>query len=314
MSEKEAQPVGRDADDTISEDVLRKRKLELEVNELESKEKGYNKFLTYIPYITTIVAVVGLTLTAAGYFNDRQKEREANEKEGQARIEEQNIRAENLKREQRIRDENQIRNNVDQLFNSKEEQPAAKVPYLLDELARLIKRAEEPEVLKQKVTETLVRFISRDAEQLTPRHIRTDRYALEYWPDYKEYLKKHPEDNAFILDNYVEAFVNVYKKDPKYFSSIIDYKDSGFYLKPEDRRAESGTFFWFEELVMGFSMHLKMEGIAQEDIDYYIEQFQNEIKNPQLTKHLIEAKMFPHSDKVFAQQSQPNRSFDQRRR
>lgn len=285
MSENK-EPPATDMDDALAEVQLRKARLE--IAELERKQKWYNKFLAYLPLITTIVAVVGVLLAMAGFLADKEKERAA-------RVE-----------EQRLRDEGQIRINIDQLLNLDEKQPTAKVAYLLDDLVELIKRkpAEQQKESEKRVTEAIVRFISRDAELLTIRFVRIDRYAIEHWPGYKGYLEEHPDENAFILDNYIEAFTKIYKQDEEYFSKIIDYQRGGFDIGTK-RRTDSALFFWFGELVHGFAAHLKMSGMKKEDIRIYIEVFQAEINNPTITQHLIDEKVFPDPGEISKPLEQP---------
>lgn len=290
MPDKDEQPVNEDVSAVIAKAQL--EKLQLEIDDLKNKRKWDEKLLRYLPFLTTMVAVIGISLAAMGYFADREKERQATAKEREAKDE-----------EQRIRDEGQIRINVDQLISLDPKQPVAKVPYILNDLAELIKRKppEEQKTAERRVTEIIFQFISRDAELLTPRMTRTDKYAIEHWAGYQEHLKVNPEDNALILDNYIEAFVELHKKDPKYFSGIIDFKDDGYDIGKK-RRADRTLFFLFTELVEAFSAHLKMPGVTSDNLQFYIAQFQDAIKNPTITKHFIEQRVFPYSEIEMNQQ------------
>jgi hypothetical protein len=246
-------------------------KLKLEINELKNKSSFANTIPQYIPLMTTFIAVAGFCFTIYQFFAAQNKDRLAKEQE------------------QRLRDEDQIRTNIQQLLNldPKEEESVGRVFFLLQDLNTL---AERNPTEKQKITTSLVEFIQNDCDFNNLRHIRIDIAALQHWPSYREYLSKNASAHNFIMYKFFQALRHIHDEDVDYFESIEYEKGYGFRV---GRYTQEARYLKFMSLVSGYELHL----IILEDntlaVRKALERFREALNNPILTEQLINAGRFP---------------------
>lgn len=258
-------------------------KLNLEIQELKNKDSFANKLPQYIPLITTLIAVGGFCFTVYQFFEAQNKDRLAKE---EARNKDSLVR----EREQQLRDENQIRTNVEQLLtlDPKEEESVGRVFFLLEDLNVLVSRnpAERP-----KITNSLVEFIRNDCNFDNLRHIRIDIAALQHWPAYTSYLSENASAHNFIIYKYFQAFRHLHDEDKEYFESIEYETGYGFRVNRFSR--EESQYLRFVSLITGFGLHLKVMESDSSIAKDAMERFQQALNNPALTEQLINSKRFP---------------------
>lgn len=257
-------------------------KLKLEIQELKNKDNFANKLPQYIPLITTLIAVGGFCFTIYQFFEAQNKDRVAKE---EAQNKDRLIR----EHEQKLRDENQIRTNVEQLLNldPKEEESVGRVFFLLEDLNTLVSRNPSE---RQKITNSLVEFIRNDCNFDNIRHIRIDIAAIQHWPEYTNYLSEHRAAHNFIIYKYFQALRHVHDEDVEYFESIEYEMGYGFRV---NRFTEESRYLRFVSLVTGYGLHLKIlekNGVLAKDT---MQRFQEALNNPTLTEQLINSKRFP---------------------
>jgi hypothetical protein len=260
MVEKEP----RDSSNALADAQLEKLKLEIENLRTKKWEDRISKF---VPMVTALVAVIGLLITINQFTAQQRKDREA-------KVQEQNIK-----------DETQIRSNIDQLLSLTTDKnlTIARVSFLLEDLKALIKRRPDEQ---QKITEILSEFIQYDCNFNNLRDIRFDVAAVKRWEDYRAYLRNHSEVNDYIIDKYIEALGLIHDEDVPYFEAIQYEKGFGYKV---EKYTEPSRFERFIALVDGFSLHLgilneKSDGAAKQAV----QRFQREINNPTITKQLFE--------------------------
>lgn len=276
----QAQSVSQNTNEAIADGQL--EKLKLEIQELKNKDNFSNKLPQYIPLITTLIAVGGFCFTIYQFFEAQNKERLGKE-------DAQNKDRLTREQEQKLRDENQIRTNVEQLLNldPNEKESVGRAFFLLEDLNTLVSRNPTE---RQKITNSLVEFIRNDCNFDDVRHIRIDIAAMRHWPDYLNYLAETPSAHNFIIYKYFQALRHVHDEDVAYFESIEYEIGYGFRV---DRFTEESRYLRFVSLITGYGLHLgilEKNGVLAKDA---MQRFQDALKNPTLTEQLITSKRFP---------------------
>lgn len=273
-----AQGEGKNTNQALADAQL--EKVKLEIQELKNNDSFAGRFPQYIPLITTLIAVAGFCFTIYQFFEAQNKDRLAKE-------ETQNKDRLAKQQEQKLRDEDLIRTNVEKLLSvhPEKEESVGRVSFLLKDLSTLVER--NPSEM-QKVSDSLIEFIRNDCNFDNLRHIRIDIAALQHWPAYKKYLLDDAVAHTFITYKYFQAFRHVHDEDASYFESI-QYEDGhGFRVT---RYTEESRYLRFVSLIEGFESHLEL--MEKDTIKGDIKRFQEALNNPILTKQLIDSKRFP---------------------
>lgn len=241
--------------DTNETAALERKKLELEIKDLEEKRNTWSKASQILPLLTTFIAVAGLLLTIYKDRTDR-------------------------KRELAARDTGHIRDDMNQLLSlaPDKETSTGMVSFLLDDLNQLVERNADRRGV---VSNALITFIREDCDFDKLRHIHLDIECIERWGDYKKYLIDNPYDHAFIVYKFFQSFRHLHDEDQDYFENIK-------YVKEEDRfEVESMTevetrYLRFLALMRAYTLHLEL--LKPEAKKEAIKQFQQAMNNASLTE------------------------------
>jgi hypothetical protein len=246
------------------------KKINLEISELKNKDRWENiPPSQYIQLFTTFIAVCGFIFTIFQFFQGQKKDRTVKEEE------------------KRLRDESQIRNDIEQLLSldSEKEKAVGEVFFLLKDLNTL---ADRNPAERQKITTALIEFIQNDCNFDNLRHIRIDIAVLKNWSDYQEYLSQNASYHDFVMYKYFQAFRHMHDEDKIYFESIKyknkDKKDDGFDVS---RYTEEDRFLKFTSLISGYEIHLKILKGNQKAIQEETERFSEALNNTTLTYQLF---------------------------
>lgn len=212
----------------ISTESLQQEKLQLEIGELKRKNNWRTELGQSIPFLTTLVAVVGLIFSM---------------------VQNQIAR----KNELMLRDEEHLRSDMDQLLtlDVSKQTSIGKVSFLFDDLNQLVNRLAGR---RKVVSEAIIRFIKEDCDFDNLRHIHVDIEAIQNWEDYKEHLRKTPSDQEFIFYKYIQAFRRIHEEHPSYFESIVYNSTSGFSVT---NYTDELRYLRFLALIRGFSLQLR---------------------------------------------------------
>jgi hypothetical protein len=259
----EPQAIPIPPDHNAEERRLRMEKLSLEIEGLRSSNWG-GSITSWLPLISTLVAVGGLLLATNQFLTQQNKDR-------QERVE-----------QQRIRDEAQVRADLLQLVTpTKDRATAAQIVFFLEDLARLVERNPAERV---RITETLLDFILHDADFDSINDVRLEATTMEYWPDYSGLLKQRRSDYEFLLYRYFQGLRHLHDFNPKYFESIEYDSSSGYKV---GSFIDEPLYLRFLALVSGFSRHLNSLNADAELRTRALQRFEAALNNPLLVRQLF---------------------------
>lgn len=234
---------------------LQRKKLELEIQDLEDERTTWNKATEILPFLTTFIAVAGLLFTIYKTQIERKQELAA-------------------------RDEDHIRDDMNQLLtlDPDEETPTGMITFLFDDLNRLVERNPDR---RKAISVALFTFIKEDCNFDRLRHIHLDIASIELWKDYKEYLVENPKEHGFIMYKYFQSLRQLHDEDKKYFESI-QRKESGFEV---EAFTDEMRYLRFLALIIAYSLHLEI--LNPQAKERAIERFQRAMNNQSLTEQLF---------------------------
>lgn len=222
--------------------------------EIANMERPRRDLMKYGPFITSLVAVLGLIINSIQTQQARAFEME------------QNYRNQSLAETQRLH--NQLRTDKEQLlqFMSDDKFSTARVVFLLDDLNAILSQLSSREHLfkgnsnetseHQKVTDLLQMIIWQLAFD-QERHIDFDVQALQRWPQYKDFwIANGPSHHLLLSKKHHTAILNLYSKDGACIEGLEwDDKRRLFVTTHSERQCEQGVF---PALVVAFKLRLQI--------------------------------------------------------
>jgi hypothetical protein len=243
---------------------LQNDKLLLELEALRRAGRR-ERWTVWAPLLSACVAVIGVALTVNQFITQQDKDR-------RERVE-----------QQRVRDESQIRTDLDQLLNlPKDSSASAGAVLLLQDLVRL---AERLPAERARITPVLVNLAQHDADFDNVRDVRLDIAVLKYWPEYSEHLRRNHVDHDFVFYKYFQSFRHLHERNPTYFSTIAFDEKTGYRVSSF---ADEASYVSFVTLVQGFRLHYDLlDDDAALLRQAAIDRFESGLNNPVLTKQLF---------------------------
>ena len=170
---------------------LQRQKLALEIEKLRQQNRLIERLGTFVPVLTTLVALAGLFLSLLSFQSARQTENETRARDRANRI------------------QHQIRSDKEQIlkFPSSEEFFPSGVGFLIDDVKNLIAQlAKDPTnkaEAEQAETDTTNLLIDMgwSLQYDQARHFSFDYYALSRWNAYRDWWKTHPGEHVYFLAN-----------------------------------------------------------------------------------------------------------------
>ncbi len=239
---------------------LEVKKLCLEIEQLQAGNSTYEKALKLIPFVTALVAILGLWFAVVRFFSEQKIDRK-------------------LQIERRVSD------NIEELltFPTDDSLSGSRLLFLLKELDSLSKYVPER---RPPITVIIAELVAQDCDFNRRRDVLFNINVLRHWPDYRDYLKSNPERLTFISYKYFQALRQLHEKEPVYFETLDFQRDSG-YIVGDEGYTEEATFLLFESLVRGFAIHLSMVEQGSKRWLKSIQQFDEALQNPRLTQRLF---------------------------
>lgn len=233
-------------------------KTNLEVAELERPKWDPVK---YVPFITTLVAVIGLLINSCQTHQARLEETEQNQRNLVVAA-----KSQSLAEAQRL--QNQIRADKLELlqFISDDTFSTARVMFLLDDLTSLLDQLSNREDLfgtgsnpgpeRQQIAD-LLQTIAWQVRFDQERHIDFDVQALHRWPAYKDFwIANGPSHHLLLSKKYYTAISNEYSKDTDCIEGLDFHELRGIFVTTSaSKQCETGLF---PVLTVGFKQHLEM--------------------------------------------------------
>jgi hypothetical protein len=212
--------------------------------------------------------------------------------------------------EQRIRLQNQIRDDLDQLlqFTRDERQTVSTASFLLTDLKALFgTRVGEDRSAddgfpgyKRDVTRTIVTKIKNDCQfDARPRDLGFAIAVFDNWPDYSAYLKQEDraslDDLERVLYMHIAAMRHLRYGNPGYFEDLdYDAATDGYASSPAfDRQPNSERRYdHFLDIERGFTRHLRLlnenrSEAAKKVKDTVVREFERALCNPELSKVIL---------------------------
>jgi hypothetical protein len=143
----------------------------------------------FAPVAGAIVALMALIGTTFQYLRDRKRDRELRIEEGIAES-----------------------TNKLTAFPGDPEMGIGTVVAALRNLRGFVSRSRNMTALKADIMEILATVTREDIDYCNSRHARFDSLCFQYWDDYKNYQRKNPVENIYILDKYLEALEDLERK------------------------------------------------------------------------------------------------------
>ncbi len=258
----------------------RLQKVELEIQSLKPQRKWHAAIVPYIPVITAALSVLGFVWGVVLFLNQQERDRRTRE-------------------DDRIsREQTQIRNSYEQLlqFASNSNLTVQNALFLREDIDRLIDALYPPDSRdenmrkrnkeeKTRLREKIFNLIATDCDFTQPRHVRLDIEAIKSWKDYEDGLKGA---NVPLVNKYIAAFRFLHKRDKKYIESVTYSPETGIieFAAPTDPLSNS-----FENLLQGFSLHLKL--LNGQERDKALEAFISATHNDTLAVDLFATPSVP---------------------
>jgi len=247
--------------------------------------------LKYIPFVTTLVAVIGLLISSYQTHQARLDETEQNQRNLVL-----TAKSQSLAEAQRL--QNQIRADKLELlqFISDDSFSTARVMFLLDDLTGLLEQLSNREDLfgthsnlgpeSQQIAD-LLQTITWQVRFDQERHIDFDVQALHRWPAYKDFwIANGPSHHLLLSKKYYTAISNEYSKDTDCIEGL-DFHDQRriFVTTSASKQCETGLF---PVLVVGFKQHLEIMNKAgkKDFVKNEVEQFASLTNGCKIAKRL----------------------------
>jgi hypothetical protein len=284
---RERESARRSINDSRSEAEL--LKLRLEIDGLRHKNKWENRISVYIPLASVLLAVGGFLF---GIYQFQSQQRLQQDR---TILEQQKDRLAK-EREQAIRIQAQIRDDVDQLlrFTTNKDMTIARASFLLNDLKRLCSYSGNEEQvdsvsgnkLVREVTKSLVEMVRSDCDFDSPRDLELVEAIMNDWEDYLKYLKDEPDTVSPLLDKYINAFMKLHKATPQSVEAIRYNPDTSTYENCPCNCQDDPTFHHFSLLQDGFDQHLDLLKKNTEQRVAFIRYYQGALCNPALTEQV----------------------------
>lgn len=249
----------------LEEDLLaaQLKKTNLEIAELKKPKRS--RTATYVPLITTLVAVGGLVFTI-------YQAQEATKKDNAARVLSENARQAEQTSDRINRIEAQVRGDKERLlqFSADPKMSTASVVFLLDDLTGLIENLPRRDDERKKVTDVLGMVVWELGFDET-RHIDFDVQALQRWPAYKEFwMLNGPAHHLLLSKKYYPAISEAYARDSLCVRTADFDEKRRIFISPQgNKECDYGIF---PVLVNGFKAHLEIMKAANDQ-----ERLKNEV-------------------------------------
>ena len=262
-------------------------KLRLEIEDLKNSSDWRNEISAFTPLISVIIAVGGFLFGIYQFQRQQQLQQERT-------IVEQRREQASKELDQKLRIQNQIRSDLEQLlqFVRDKQQTVSKAFFLLGDLKAYLSVANaqvqpgEAVFLNngKGVTASLVNSVIHDCDFNQFRDVTFDLILYENWDDYKEYFVENPYDAFYIADKYVNAMNEFCKGDPDVLSKV-EYNNGTFLYIGGFGRIGPTKVRHFEAIAHGFRVHIRR--VKDEDQKDLIEAFERSIKNPKFTRDFL---------------------------
>ena len=277
---------------------LNEQKLTLEIQELQIKNR-WEPLTRFMPVFAAVIAGVGLFVSVVKY----QKDQEA--QQTQVVGEQQKDRA-NREAELKLRFQNQIRADFDQIlqFTHDQNQTVARASFLLEDISTLLaSKVDDKQTVsdvfpnsKETVTRSLVYVIAYDCDFMSkPRDVGFAQMVVGRWNDYAAYLVKDTDKYNFILYKYVRALRDLTDRHPDYFHSMkYDPPTDDFVVLPkyEQQAGEEQRYQHFLDIIQGFKSHVDAIGnnpapTLKAIRDKNVRQFEEALCNAEISKVIL---------------------------
>lgn len=256
------------------------RKLDLEIQNLESGSDWEARVTRLIPLITAIISIIGFGWGITVYLKQQEKDRVTRDLE------------------RKSNDQKQYRAGYEQLlqFSSNQNMTVAQVLFLRQTLYSLIDSIYPPDNEghpsvanineKTKLQNAIFDLINKDCDFTQTRQVQFEIAALQNWNDYQKTLEGGR--NGSVVSKYLQALRDLRSKNPGYLESLreTNYDE---YQEPQAPLMEP-----FRSVIEGFSCHLNL--LTAEQRNKAIEGFRRATNNPPLT-----ADLFPESGTLCPQ-------------
>lgn len=263
--------------ENVTADDLERRKLALEISDLEYQHSRIGRFVKLVPVLTTLVAVGGLVFS----FYSVQRAQKAESEKRYAELNDR-LRNDALDRVNRI--QAQIRSDKEQIleFGINDRISSIRAGFLMEDLQSLIEQLPKPgsetataqlRDTQKKAEETsaeLLRRIAWDLSFSEKRHFDFDVQALRRLNSYKQSWIDNPDaHHLFLVNKYFhriqklreENAACVEKLDYEGNTTILTYKDAATTCNEDLINA------W----IYGFGEHLRAMKAADQALLLYRE-------------------------------------------
>jgi hypothetical protein len=193
---------------------LERHKLALEIEKLKQQNRLIERLGTFVPVLTTLVAVAGLFLSFLSFQSARQTESETRALDRANRIQIQ-IRAD---KEEVLK------------FPTKEEIFPSGIGFLIDDLKTLIAQlgqdSTDSAAAEQAQTDTtnLLIDMAWGLRYDQAQHFSFDYYAVSRWKAYREWWKTHPDEHRYFLENKYHSEITRVRNDKPSCIEKLNYK------------------------------------------------------------------------------------------
>jgi len=224
----------------------------------------------FVPMITALIAVAGFVFSIVQYTALQREERQAKGAE------------------QKIRDDNEIRADLDQLLTLATDKSiaTAKASLLLEDLHTLANRRPEEEA-RARITDVLVQYILWDCNLDNPRDVQLDLALMNHWTDYELYLVRNPSKADSLMYKYFQALRHLHAEAPKYFETMHYIKGSGYEV---EGYTEEARYARFVALVEAFARHLAWMEKYPDNRKAAISRFSEALNNSALAEELFSSR------------------------
>ena len=267
-------------------------KLKLEIKQLRKKSRWYERIASYSAAISPALALFAFIFSIY-QFNKQQ-------------VNQQNTQ----RREQDIRIQQQIQSDTTQLLQIPKDPQATsgKAAFLLDDLKTYISlKYENTEPTAQdnfdlaisRKTMTFANSVMDDCDFTELQDVTYAFALMNYWDDFKPYLKQNPPVNQYILDRYKDALRNFHSKDAAFTSQITFDPEKKLFFHPDvEKKLDSAQIVHLQLLITSFkdAFDLIEEGELRERT---VLNFQSATCNAPLTKQLLGAEVDPKDKSEF---------------
>ena len=236
--------------DRPSEDALRRRKLELEVAEMEREATGAARRVKGLGSALGVSGALATLLFGIVEFGEREK----------TRLDQQAAQIEDARRDSEARRSAAFREAFRQLSaGPSKDLSVPQVRYLLFTLAELSEACPATSNCPREsamVTEQLAYLSTRELDYIASRAASDlDQTFLDLLPAYEAWLRANPDENQVILYKAFQGLRHLAVRYPAYFAEI---RTSGEQFLVETYNEDEEAFLHFSSLTRSYQRHVRL--------------------------------------------------------